>query len=501
MVKETTYHHFDSDNESFNSFVVNTLVELFNIKKKDANSIIKSTTLNSLFDNIFIVTKDDDKYEVNITFVKNTENIYLFKINKLPKEVHIRFGCELETCFIMNCNNESSDISLSEENWSENVITYLNLNIIPYLKKEFLNRFRYAFIKGYHAKYGTYLDLKTGKVLSSELKDINEYDTLVFSPDGSIECEEDTNAVPCEIISPILSSINEIKILYEGLMTESCHQANRSMGFHVNVSAVDENDKMIKLTRGILSEIIHNWLPYESDNYKKLRGDGSEAAVKIGQLLIDDEYIYILKNWILQRIDNQDIKNVDFYNPYGLNLWLAHFLVNKVKYLSMTHHKQNNVIEFRIFPAKVNIKQLLQYTKDAISIFEYSLNNYIQNCENITKSLQLNFSKYEYIHFELSDSFTINSNLDIVNLEKFTNIWISWFVFKEAKTLFSKKLNFSYLYKIKKNTSWKSFIADDGHMYEYDVYLSNNEFHFTNRKEVSDEYFDKIYNESQEYFS
>jgi hypothetical protein len=183
--------------------------------------------------------------------VADIVDIYTFKINKVPKEIYIRYGCELETCFIMDCNSKGTDKSesnelLSEENWTENVIEYLTLNIIPYLKKEFLNRFRYAFVKGYHEKYGVYLDLKNGKVLSSELKDINEYETLVFSPDGSIECDDDTNAIPCEIISPVLSSINEIKILYEGLMTETCQQANRSMGFHVNVSAVDENEKMIK---------------------------------------------------------------------------------------------------------------------------------------------------------------------------------------------------------------------------------------------------------------
>ncbi len=492
MVKEVSYYYFDSDVESFNSFVISNLSDIFKLSKKEITKSIKTNSLNCLFDNILLIKKNDDAYEVEISKPAIDEKFYTFKINKLPKEIHIRYGCELETCFIMDCNKKSDEESNSnKKSWNEKIIEYLNLNIIPYLKKEFLNKFRYAFIKGYHAEKGFYIDMKTGKSSVTRLTDTNEYETLVFSPDSSIKCDKDSNAVPCEIVSPVLSSINDIKILYEGLMTESCHQANSSMGFHVSVSAVDENEKMIKLTNGMMSELIQNWLPYESDNYRKLRGEGSEYAQKIGDLITNREIIPILVNSLVRTINDENIDNLDYYNPYGLNLWYAKYLVNNQKYLSMTHHKQNNVIEFRIFPAKNNIKQLLEYNKDAINVFEYSLNNYIHNTQEIVDKLQLTYSKYKNINYELPSRFSISMDTLFNDLDELSDWKFIYdiILFKEVKTLFSTKMVFKDIYAIRPQETWKTYIVSeiDGKplFYEYDVSFNNDILHYFNKREVS----------------
>jgi hypothetical protein len=147
--------------------------------------------------------------------------------------------------------------------------------------------------------------MRNGNIVSKNLKD-EGYRTLIFEPDGSIKCDKtqskdevgnvyDSIPVPCEIVTPVLSSIEDLRILYEGLLPKHndfpCNQSNPSMGFHVNVSAVDEKGKIVELTRGMFAELIYDWLPYEKKNYKSLRGEGSVYAKKIQDYINDDENI------------------------------------------------------------------------------------------------------------------------------------------------------------------------------------------------------------------
>ena len=57
--------------------------------------------------------------------------------------------------------------------------------------------------------------------------------------------------------------------------------------------------------------------------------------------------------------------------------------MNVVKFLSATHFKGNNVIEFRIFGGTKNIDSLLSYTQDAIDVFYRSIKSFCDKPEEI----------------------------------------------------------------------------------------------------------------------
>ena len=383
--------------------------EFVSLALKDQGIKFKAKELKDLvnpdFDNLLY----RDGQEIYFEKVRDSSEqapYYNFKINKLPQKIDVRFGCELETCFVLNCatgeggyEEASKILDKQKKNWSEGVIYHLRNTIIPSLSDEFKKRFTYAFVKGYHARQGNYVDLRNGNLVSESVAS-DEYKTLRFEPDGSIECEEVEGQIPypCEIISPILSSIKEIKLLYEGLMiNESCAQSNKSMGFHVNVSAVDETGKMVELTRGMLTELIYGWLPYEKKNYKALRGEESEYAQKL-ETEMNTKNPIILN--IVKDKNSGNINNYEYFAPYGLNVWSVYKTISSIgissKYYSITNWKNNNVIEFRIFPSKNDINLLLNYTKDAINVFKSSIESYLNSPEKTLMCLQKTYIKYKY---------------------------------------------------------------------------------------------------------
>lgn len=423
-----SYFHYDS-NESFESFVSKCL----NVLSKEGKYNFKfnpsklKDIVNPEFDNILYATNPSlDKFEIYFEKVRNGEgDYYYFKVNKLPKIVKTRFGCELETCFVLDCKDSdlASDPVLYsgdyEESWRDKVISHLRKNIIPSLTEAFKKRFTYAYVKGYHARKGIYLDLSNGNIVSKSMKS-DEYKTLRFEPDGSIHCSDPSTMVACEIISPILSSISEIKLLYEGLVSESCNQSNQTTGFHVNVSGYDENDEMIELTRGMQTELLYGWIPYERKNYKALRGDGSTYAMKLEDVINDISQL-TKTNYIIKNRDGSDITNYEYFAPYGLNIWKVYKIINIVKYYSMTHWKNNNVVEFRIFPSKNDINLLLGYTKDAIDVFSSSISSYINNPEKTLLNLQKTYLLYKYSDIQIpipvieGDYQEINVLMEIIN--------------------------------------------------------------------------------------
>ena len=151
----------------------------------------------------------------------------------LPTSFDIRYGCELETCFVLNCFtdefNDQINQSLkkikegknNDENfntWKNLILFHIKINLIPKFSKKFIKRFPYAYIIGSHTKNGTYIDLKNGEIIQ-DIKKIDNYNSLQFSQDLSVKCgdtkkENDSLTVHCEIISPILQNISEIKLIY-----------------------------------------------------------------------------------------------------------------------------------------------------------------------------------------------------------------------------------------------------------------------------------------------
>ena len=398
-----SYYLYEPDKVSFEQFVVNSLKES-GIKKNLPTAKKLKDIVSPDFDNVLYI----DGNEVYFEKVKNDEGpaYYLFKINKLPEKVNVRFGCELETCFILNCSTGEAGVEEAQKykpkgnTWDEGVIYHLRTNIIPYLSDEFKKRFTYAFVKGYHAEEGNYLDLRNGNLVSDSIAS-DEYKTLRFEPDGSIKCDEVAGQVPypCEIISPILSSIKEIELLYKGLrIDESCAQSNKSMGFHVNVSGVDENGKMIELTRGMQTELLYDWLPYEKKNYRALRGEGSGYAAKLEDVVNDEKNIDLISLFLKNKND-EPLNNYEYFAPYGLNIWNVYKEINREKFLSMTHWKKNNVIEFRVFPSKNELPLLLNYAKDAMKVFQSSIQSYLNAPEKTLMNLQKTYLMYKYVKF------------------------------------------------------------------------------------------------------
>jgi hypothetical protein len=172
------------------------------------------------------------------------------------------------------------------------------------------------------------------------------------------------------------------------------------MGFHVNVSAVDENGKIVKLTKGMFAELIYDWLPYEKKNYRTFRGEGSDYAQKIQDYINDDNFIKIVYENVVNK-NNEKLKVSEIYEPYGVALWYINRLINKEKMLSMTHHKQNNVIEFRLFNSSTDIEKLISYTQDAITVFRGAIQKYCSNPIETLIQIQKNNLRYKYLTLEI----------------------------------------------------------------------------------------------------
>jgi hypothetical protein len=360
-------------------------------------------------------------YEGNqVTLTKAENNFYEISVDPLPSSFDIRYGCELETCFVLNCSSNEFDEYIVKKlkekkdeedekkelkDWKELILFHIEKNLIPKFSKEFIKRFPYAYIMGYHSQDATYIDLSSGEVIY-DVKEIDNYNTLQFAQDGSVECGDSNDkdsslTVHCEIISPILKNISEIKLIYENVISEACNVSNESAGFHVNVSIVDSKDsKTIKLTPGILFEICKLWYPFEKKHYTEYRGDGSIYAINMSKITDDIEFMKIIFN----KKDGSLIKESDILVPeshYGIRTLFDMERI-KNKFTSL-HLKNNDILEFRVFPSKNKLDELVDYTKKSISIIKKGIKNIIEHSEIISEKYNQLFSIYtptNYYHFD-----------------------------------------------------------------------------------------------------
>ncbi len=439
--------------------------------------------VNEEFDNILYCqgSKGNTKgakgikgYETEIKY--NDTKYYEFTTKPIPKKIDIRFGCELETCFILNCRKEVREEVEeiaggkvenfdSMKKWQNLIYYHLRNNIIPYLNPEFIEKFRFANIYTMAKENtGLILDMKNGNIVNENLES-QRYRTLIFEPDSSIRCDKtqskddmgnfyDSIPIPCEIVTPILSSIDDLRILYEGLLPKHndfpCNQSNSYMGFHVNVSAVDEKGKIVELTRGMITELIYDWLHYEKKNYKSLRGEGTFYAKKIQDYINNDRFIKILYENIINK-NNEKIKISEIYEPYGIASWYINKIINKEKYLSMTHHKQNNVIEFRVFNSSTNIEKLISYTQDAIDLFKNTIQKYCDNPEETLIQIQKQNLKYKYLHVELpirKFNHRLTDFIEYLNLDPNSKIDSYYYIKKGFLGFGTPKKSFAYFNRI-----------------------------------------------------
>jgi len=417
---------FNSNEQTFEEFVSESI-----LKESKNKLVFKPEDLKGLLNPIFDNILYQNRHEIYIEYHTSS---YVFKITKIPSKLNmINFGCELETCFIMNCNNKNLDVSykkLFKLTWTEKVAYYLQNNVIPYLKNEFTEKFRYgAIYNGYHNNNGILLDMKTNKILDISANLDESYKTLIFEPDGSIECDEKEGVItlPCEIVTPILSSIDDLKILYEGLsISENCNQSNKSMGFHVNVSGIDIKNQIIPLTYGFLNELIQEWLPYEKKHYKTLRPESGSYAQSLSDRI---ENLY--KNNTHVNLENKNLYIDDYTQKNGPYIRELISIINHTKNNSITNYKQINVIEFRVFGSNNNISKLIDYTQDAMNVFQSAMNRYLKDVVDITSSIQK-------VNTQIKYSLIDKSLLDLSKINEF--IYIFYF-FRGA----SQKINSKYI--------------------------------------------------------
>ena len=434
-IQKNVPNYFEKYKISFGEYVAENLNEIFekkNIKVKKINGKKLDKTLNYEFNKNFIYHQG---YDITIERVMNNNNIS-FTISKVSKKASLRFGCELETCLLLNCKSEllkdDELILKNKENlkeirvknkiefdtahiisknkkiinvnklepnkndlWVDMLITYLKYNIIPFLSKEFKDVFPYGYIALHpkNKKIDYEIDFENNTV--TPFNGRTRSDQLIFTQDSSVRCgdtnsEDDNISIHCEIVSPILYEIEELEILYDNLISKICNYNDKSAGFHVNVSAVDENNNYINLTRAAISEILPQWIEFESMNYVKFRGEeGTEFAEEIGPIVKKyDKYSNLVKNKDGTPLSKDEYNNI----IYTLN---AHV---HEKYRTI-FFKNKNLIEFRIFPSQNTKEDLLSYTRDATNIFMKAVNRYIKNIDKIIHNLQ---SEVQNLIFDFS---------------------------------------------------------------------------------------------------
>jgi hypothetical protein len=417
-----SYYQYRSD-VSFEEFVIKSLKYMkkdllpkkFTIKNfKEANVELNPEKMVTNF-----VT--DNGYEVQIS--KQENNYYEFTIEKIPESFNLLFGCELETCMNLDCTsdaydnfikselnflkNEIEDYNESQKRWKNLILFHLQINIIPYLTPAFLKRFKYAYIMPYHAPSAFYVDLSNGVKISS-LKKVDEYKTLQFAQDISVKCgdskiPEDNNlSVHCEIISPILNNLSELKLLYDNIISKTCNYSNSSTGFHVNISIVDQDKNSYKLSPSFQMELFKNWYEFEEAHYEEYRGEGTIYAKRVGNYFKDNEMINVLYS---KKSEDSVITEEEILSDYGLKSLI--FMEKTKKKMHSIYKKPNtNILECRIFPGKNDGALLIDYTKKALEVVKNSMNYYIKNyttlCmlyNGLVNKYKLNypsFDDYEY---------------------------------------------------------------------------------------------------------
>ena len=389
------YYQWNSENHSLDDFITECL--------KDLNVISKKSKKKYNFDtNIFSV----NNYEVSYESYEN--DYYSFDIQKIPESITIQFGCELETCFVLNCTTDEFNDKIEKKlieikenpieakksfKWGDLILYHLRTNIIPFLSKKFLKRFSYAYIMKYHQGNAVYVDLSKGMIVDSK-KPVDDYYTLQFAQDSSVKCgdsdpKDKSLTVHCEIITPVLDDISDLKLLYENLFLSKCGSSNKSSGFHVNISVL--NDDQIKFTPWLMMELSKHWYNFEKKYYQEYRGtEFNKYARNLSEYADNLELMKIG----FQCKDGKEITQEDLNKEYGIkNLYYVDQF--NYKYTSL-FRKSEDLLEFRVFPSKTDLKLLIDYTNKAIDIVEKSLSAYVNDHEKLMKIYESLENEYEF---------------------------------------------------------------------------------------------------------
>lgn len=437
-------------------------------------------------------------------------NNYNFKIypihNFTDGNIKIKFGFELETCILASCIyddkttydtlvkiiNENNTMDKNKERqsillWSSLIHLFVINNIVNPEDNEFIKEFPVSYIV-LEPKSGVSdfkIDMKTGSI--EEVSEPIYYDSLIFTRDSSVQCT-DTNiekyfcinnkrekdeflrteaTIHCEIISPILNNVSKATILFDRLYKSNCFRENKSAGFHINISVVNDKDKPLYYSNGMIDSLLDYYEPYENQNYQKF---SSKEKIKYANSIINysKNYTYryysqfFNKSYLNKEIERNFTSGIKFYRSF-VNL--------DFKYLAI-HTKNDYILEFRLFPTSEDSEQLFKYILNTIDIIYASSENYIKNYKKIIDNLQSLNLKIEMDYSE-PDKYTgplynsINDDREMVKIENDEDLELSLHDFFNArgfdieKIIPSKDNNFVIIARRKINTIVEEFELDD----------------------------------------
>jgi len=272
-----------------------------------------------------------------------------------------------------------------------------------------------------------------------EIDEVNTYEHIVFTRDSSLKCGDtvhldenkrknpkeklygkfESESFHCEIITPILNDISDLKILYQNLFDRLCFRNNSSTALHINISMVSK-DKQIPIywSQGFIDCFLDTYEEYEKENYKIFRPNGSIYAKEISNYAKN----YTYKD--IQRILPYETKEYINENFTEGEKFYKCFIDLSEKYNSF--HIKNPVIgEFRLFPSEDNYEQILKYVFDTYEIIEEAINDYYKHHKIVIDELQEKYLKLEvdYSDLEYYNDFLYYTNgSKISKLSSMTNL-------------------------------------------------------------------------------
>ncbi len=411
---------FNVDDGSFSKSV---LLEIYGLSNGEIQLQKLPVKLNpNSLKNIFVY----GGYEFNI--LKIDENKYKLMIYKpelsltpkvstsktlLPSDSLFKFGCELETCLWLHCIKPlTEEIKLKYEKlketkdkdtWAELIIIYIKEVVIKNASVKFKKLFPKICV-AVEPKSGLVnyiVNTDNGEVNKDKVLNFNHY--ITFTQDSSLICGDSKkrtstslnitleDTIHCEIITPTTTNIGDLEILYKIIIDPLCLSYNPSTSFHVNVSFI----KPIYFSFGLCDELIKNYKDFEERNYRlKNNQENTIYAPKI------------FKNMIYNIVDDMGSvlyygDMIPYYNEKELFIdkgYYRSYIDFDEKYSSL-YCKSNRLIEFRLFSSDNEVKNLMGYLKDSISLLNKSYENY-QN--NFNKG----FEKFQDINLETGIDFS-----------------------------------------------------------------------------------------------
>lgn len=472
---------YKSKNNSFDDFIK---VETYKLSNGEIQIDKLPATLNpNSFKNIFVY----DGYEFNI--LKRDENVYKISIykpelNLSAKSNLLKFGCELETCLNLECiepltnnimeNFRKLQTTQDKNIWKDLIIIYIQEVIVKYASPKFKELFTKICIaidpKSNLTSY--IIDVYTGIVEKYNEVNYNRY--ITFTRDSSLVCNDGykksifskykyikENTIHCEIITPTLSSIDELEILYKSIVNPRCLNYNPSTAFHVNLSFI----KPVYFSFGLCDEIIKNYKDFEDDNYR-IKENKDES--KYAPMLFNTMIYNILKN-IGTIIYHGEAESYRYNETLFLDEGYYRSYINFNEKYSSLYCKSNRLIEFRLFSSDNEVKNLMEYLRDSITLMKNSYENYRNNFnksfgefQDINLKTGIDFSPLEYyegpLYSEESDFPRYN---DINNLSKSSEMILA------LTQLFAKRRQQFIDINNKDKSKLIIFVSKDENIYTY----------------------------------